>query len=160
MPDPKTFKQHFESKHPKSTLPPELVDVEAWAVLGVCVIVCVHVCVCVRALCVCAMCVCVSGKPPYSRLVLWPSTLEDSFDTLLLKRHLPTKHATYIILHTYVNVYLLIDLVFSQSKHVWRESGMLWIYPQVHITVVYRMMGALGFKFLDKEPFNTGIRLV
>ncbi|XP_061074603.1 zinc finger protein 706 [Conger conger] len=29
MPDPKTFKQHFESKHPKSPLPPELVDVEA-----------------------------------------------------------------------------------------------------------------------------------
>lgn len=29
MPDPKTFKQHFESKHPKSPMPPELVDVEA-----------------------------------------------------------------------------------------------------------------------------------
>nr|XP_033789005.1 zinc finger protein 706 isoform X1 [Geotrypetes seraphini]XP_033789006.1 zinc finger protein 706 isoform X1 [Geotrypetes seraphini]XP_033789008.1 zinc finger protein 706 isoform X1 [Geotrypetes seraphini]XP_033789009.1 zinc finger protein 706 isoform X1 [Geotrypetes seraphini] len=29
MPDPKTFKQHFESKHPKTPLPPELVDVEA-----------------------------------------------------------------------------------------------------------------------------------
>ncbi|KAJ1193343.1 hypothetical protein NDU88_002641 [Pleurodeles waltl] len=29
MPDPKTFKQHFESKHPKVPLPPELVDVEA-----------------------------------------------------------------------------------------------------------------------------------
>uniref|UniRef100_A0A3B3TA36 Zinc finger protein 706 n=2 Tax=Paramormyrops kingsleyae TaxID=1676925 RepID=A0A3B3TA36_9TELE len=29
MPDPKTFKQHFESKHPKSPLPPELVGVEA-----------------------------------------------------------------------------------------------------------------------------------
>ncbi|KAL2084311.1 hypothetical protein ACEWY4_019829 [Coilia grayii] len=29
MPDPKTFKQHFESKHPKSPLPPELADVEA-----------------------------------------------------------------------------------------------------------------------------------
>ncbi|KAG9355618.1 hypothetical protein JZ751_000456 [Albula glossodonta] len=26
MPDPKTFKQHFESKHPKSPLPPELAD--------------------------------------------------------------------------------------------------------------------------------------
>merc|ERR1712126_443859 len=26
MPDPKTFKQHFESKHPKSPLPPELKD--------------------------------------------------------------------------------------------------------------------------------------
>uniref|UniRef100_A0A5F8G2B5 C2H2-type domain-containing protein n=1 Tax=Monodelphis domestica TaxID=13616 RepID=A0A5F8G2B5_MONDO len=24
MPDPKTFKQHFESKHPKTPLPPEL----------------------------------------------------------------------------------------------------------------------------------------
>ncbi|TNN02901.1 hypothetical protein fugu_010388 [Takifugu bimaculatus] len=29
MPDPKTFKQHFESKHPKSPMPPELVNVEA-----------------------------------------------------------------------------------------------------------------------------------
>ncbi|XP_028437205.1 zinc finger protein 706 [Sander lucioperca] len=29
MPDPKTFKQHFESKHPKSSMPPELVSVEA-----------------------------------------------------------------------------------------------------------------------------------
>ncbi|XP_073488156.1 zinc finger protein 706 [Lithobates pipiens] len=29
MPDPKTFKQHFESKHPKVPLPPELVGVEA-----------------------------------------------------------------------------------------------------------------------------------
>ncbi|NP_001086664.1 zinc finger protein 706 L homeolog [Xenopus laevis] len=29
MPDPKTFKQHFESKHPKNPLPPELVGVEA-----------------------------------------------------------------------------------------------------------------------------------
>nr|ACM08482.1 Zinc finger protein 706 [Salmo salar] len=29
MSDPKTFKQHFESKHPKSPMPPELVDVEA-----------------------------------------------------------------------------------------------------------------------------------
>lgn len=26
MPDPKTFKQHFENKHPKSPLPPELQD--------------------------------------------------------------------------------------------------------------------------------------
>ncbi|KAG8524077.1 Zinc finger protein 706, partial [Galemys pyrenaicus] len=26
MPDPKTFKQHFESKHPKTPLPPELAD--------------------------------------------------------------------------------------------------------------------------------------
>ena len=24
MPDPKTYKQHFESKHPKATLPAEL----------------------------------------------------------------------------------------------------------------------------------------
>eukprot|EP00794_Sanderia_malayensis_P011844 gene11844-13074_t len=24
MPDPKTYKQHFESKHPKAELPPEL----------------------------------------------------------------------------------------------------------------------------------------
>ncbi|KAJ8273075.1 hypothetical protein GJAV_G00097110 [Gymnothorax javanicus] len=29
MPDPKTFKQHFESKHPKSPLPSELADVQA-----------------------------------------------------------------------------------------------------------------------------------
>lgn len=29
MPDPKTYKQHFQSKHPKSNLPPELVDVQA-----------------------------------------------------------------------------------------------------------------------------------
>ncbi|CAB1320296.1 zinc finger protein 706-like [Oncorhynchus nerka] len=29
MPDPKTFKQHFESKHPKSPMPPELVDVDS-----------------------------------------------------------------------------------------------------------------------------------
>uniref|UniRef100_A0A8C0CQ51 Zinc finger protein 706 n=1 Tax=Balaenoptera musculus TaxID=9771 RepID=A0A8C0CQ51_BALMU len=29
MPDPKTFKQHFESKHPKTPLPPELVDIQA-----------------------------------------------------------------------------------------------------------------------------------
>jgi len=29
MPDPKTYKQHFESKHPKSPLPPELKDVVA-----------------------------------------------------------------------------------------------------------------------------------
>lgn len=26
MPDPKTYKQHFENKHPKSELPPELQD--------------------------------------------------------------------------------------------------------------------------------------
>lgn len=26
MPDPKTFKQHYENKHPKSPLPPELAD--------------------------------------------------------------------------------------------------------------------------------------
>jgi len=29
MPDPKTYKQHFESKHPKADLPAELVDVVA-----------------------------------------------------------------------------------------------------------------------------------
>uniref|UniRef100_A0A8C6SEQ8 Zinc finger protein 706 n=1 Tax=Neogobius melanostomus TaxID=47308 RepID=A0A8C6SEQ8_9GOBI len=29
MPDPKTFKQHFESKHPKTPLPAELEGVEA-----------------------------------------------------------------------------------------------------------------------------------
>ncbi|WKY14163.1 hypothetical protein Q1695_000035 [Nippostrongylus brasiliensis] len=29
MPDPKTYKQHFESKHPKAPLPAELVDVQA-----------------------------------------------------------------------------------------------------------------------------------
>ncbi|KAK0408637.1 hypothetical protein QR680_004071 [Steinernema hermaphroditum] len=29
LPDPKTYKQHFESKHPKAPLPPELVDVVA-----------------------------------------------------------------------------------------------------------------------------------
>ncbi|KAH0509839.1 Protein MEMO1 [Microtus ochrogaster] len=29
MPDPKTFKQHFESKHPKTPLPPELADAVA-----------------------------------------------------------------------------------------------------------------------------------
>ncbi|XP_006832096.1 PREDICTED: zinc finger protein 706-like [Chrysochloris asiatica] len=28
MPHPKTFKQHFESKHPKTPLPPELADVQ------------------------------------------------------------------------------------------------------------------------------------
>ncbi|XP_005108814.1 zinc finger protein 706 [Aplysia californica] len=27
MPDPKTFKQHFENKHPKAPLPPELQEV-------------------------------------------------------------------------------------------------------------------------------------
>lgn len=26
MPDPKTYKQHFESKHPKAALPPELAS--------------------------------------------------------------------------------------------------------------------------------------
>lgn len=26
MPDPKTYKQHFESKHPKAPLPPELQE--------------------------------------------------------------------------------------------------------------------------------------
>nr|XP_045043428.2 zinc finger protein 706-like [Desmodus rotundus] len=29
MPDPKTSKQHFESKYPKTPLPPELADVQA-----------------------------------------------------------------------------------------------------------------------------------
>ncbi|XP_051879443.1 zinc finger protein 706 [Pristis pectinata] len=29
VPDPKTFKQHFENKHPKAPMPPELVDVQA-----------------------------------------------------------------------------------------------------------------------------------
>ncbi|CAG2105048.1 unnamed protein product [Medioppia subpectinata] len=29
MPDPKTYKQHFQNKHPKSTLPEELNDVVA-----------------------------------------------------------------------------------------------------------------------------------
>uniref|UniRef100_A0A5F8HJI7 Uncharacterized protein n=1 Tax=Monodelphis domestica TaxID=13616 RepID=A0A5F8HJI7_MONDO len=29
MPDPKTFKQHFESNHPKTPLPAELADVQA-----------------------------------------------------------------------------------------------------------------------------------
>jgi len=27
MPDPKTFKQHFENKHPKAPLPPELQNI-------------------------------------------------------------------------------------------------------------------------------------
>jgi len=26
MPDPKTYKQHFESKHPKAPLPPEIAS--------------------------------------------------------------------------------------------------------------------------------------
>ncbi|XP_046674150.1 zinc finger protein 706-like isoform X2 [Homalodisca vitripennis] len=29
MPDPKTYKQHFENKHPKNDLPEELKDVQA-----------------------------------------------------------------------------------------------------------------------------------
>jgi hypothetical protein len=29
MPDPKTYKQHFESKHPKNDLPEELKEVQA-----------------------------------------------------------------------------------------------------------------------------------
>jgi hypothetical protein len=29
MPDPKTYKQHFEAKHPKAAMPAELVDVVA-----------------------------------------------------------------------------------------------------------------------------------
>lgn len=28
VPDPKTYKQHFENKHPKSPLPPECLAVE------------------------------------------------------------------------------------------------------------------------------------
>jgi len=28
MPDPKTYRQHFESKHPKVALPEELADVQ------------------------------------------------------------------------------------------------------------------------------------
>ena len=27
MPDPKTYRQHFENKHPKNPLPAELADV-------------------------------------------------------------------------------------------------------------------------------------
>lgn len=29
MPDPKTYKQHFENKHPKNDMPDELKDVQA-----------------------------------------------------------------------------------------------------------------------------------
>ncbi|KAH9388023.1 hypothetical protein TYRP_009227 [Tyrophagus putrescentiae] len=29
MPDPKTYKQHFENKHPKAALPDELKEVQA-----------------------------------------------------------------------------------------------------------------------------------
>jgi hypothetical protein len=29
MPDPKTYKQHFENKHPKAPMPAELADVTA-----------------------------------------------------------------------------------------------------------------------------------
>jgi len=29
MPDPKTYKQHFENKHPKNALPEELLSVAA-----------------------------------------------------------------------------------------------------------------------------------
>ena len=32
MPDPKTYKQHFESKHPKQPLPPELQGAGVWSV--------------------------------------------------------------------------------------------------------------------------------
>ena len=28
MPDPKTYKQHFQNKHPKASVPAELVDVQ------------------------------------------------------------------------------------------------------------------------------------
>lgn len=31
MPDPKTYKQHFENKHPKADLPEDLKEVEAVA---------------------------------------------------------------------------------------------------------------------------------
>lgn len=35
MPDPKTYKQHFENKHPSSPLPPELKDVNwCWSSLA------------------------------------------------------------------------------------------------------------------------------
>lgn len=30
MPDPKTYKQHFENKHPKNDMPDELKDVQEW----------------------------------------------------------------------------------------------------------------------------------
>merc|ERR1740137_334616 len=30
MPDPKTYKQHFEAKHPKNTMPEELKDIQTW----------------------------------------------------------------------------------------------------------------------------------
>lgn len=29
MPDPKTYKQHFENKHPKQPIPPELQNVSS-----------------------------------------------------------------------------------------------------------------------------------
>lgn len=29
MPDPKTYKQHFENKHPKAPMPEEIKDVQA-----------------------------------------------------------------------------------------------------------------------------------
>ncbi|XP_034456899.1 zinc finger protein 706 [Hippoglossus hippoglossus] len=29
MPDPKTFKQHYENKHPKCPMPPDLADVQS-----------------------------------------------------------------------------------------------------------------------------------
>jgi len=32
MPDPKTYRQHFENKHPSSPLPQELKDVAVWRV--------------------------------------------------------------------------------------------------------------------------------
>ncbi|XP_014246790.1 zinc finger protein 706-like isoform X2 [Cimex lectularius] len=31
MPDPKTYKQHFENKHPKNPIPKELEEAEAMA---------------------------------------------------------------------------------------------------------------------------------
>ena len=30
MPDPKTYRQHFENKHPKNDLPDDLKDVPLW----------------------------------------------------------------------------------------------------------------------------------
>lgn len=30
LPDPKTYKQHFENKHPKAEMPAEIKDVVAW----------------------------------------------------------------------------------------------------------------------------------
>ena len=32
MPDPKTYKQHFENKHPKNDLPEDLKNIWEWDV--------------------------------------------------------------------------------------------------------------------------------